>query len=167
MEKINDDTPIDTDIKKENNFFEETYKAEYCKVAYQHELVVLPSFHRCGNTLTRELLEGITNILTGSDDLHIFPGSEGTLKPLANNNPGKIENFAADEGGCVLRRLPDCLHRHAVAVCRASRDIGTLGPQPKKRDDGLVRRGAFAGADGFGLNRAFRPGEYSSAQESG
>lgn len=75
--------------------------------------------------------------------------------------------FAADEGGCVLRRLPDCLHRHAVAVCRASRDIGTLGPQPKKRDDGLVRCGAVTRADGFGLNRAFRPGEYSSAQESG
>jgi len=35
-----------------------------------HETVILASFHRSGSTLVRELLEGITNIATGSDDFH-------------------------------------------------------------------------------------------------
>ena len=95
---------------------------------------------------------------------HDQPNPARGLAPLSRL---AARAFAADEGGCLLRRLPDCLDRHAVAVCRASRDIGTLGPQPAKGDDGLVRCGAFAGADGFGLNHAFRPCEYSSAQESG
>lgn len=70
MEKSNE-----TQNKAEN-------KTDFCQIAYLHEMVILPSFHRCGNTLTRELLEGITNVLTGSDDMHFFHGNEVKLDKL-------------------------------------------------------------------------------------
>jgi hypothetical protein len=49
------------------------YNAEFSKLAVIHETIILPSFHRSGNTLTRELLEGVTQILTGSDDIQFHP----------------------------------------------------------------------------------------------
>ena len=59
-----------------NNYTEHTIydkenvNYEYVNTPYIHEQVILPSFHRCGNTLVRELIEGVTNTITGSDDNH-------------------------------------------------------------------------------------------------
>ena len=48
----------------------QTIDHEFLQIPYLHEKIILPSFYRCGNTLTRELIEGITGIVTGSDDNH-------------------------------------------------------------------------------------------------
>jgi hypothetical protein len=74
------------DLKeKVKEFFGEDYRANFCKVAITHEMVILPSFHRCGNTLTRELLEGITGIVTGSDDHHLTPYIEPIEKKFKSD----------------------------------------------------------------------------------
>ncbi len=64
--------------------FDDSYKANFIMLPYTHETVIIPSFHRCGNSLTRELLEGITNILTGSDDFHQIPSEANLTKEDLN-----------------------------------------------------------------------------------
>lgn len=78
MEKINNHTDEEDEkfLKLVTNFFGNDYTATFCKTESEHELTILPSFHRCGNTLIRELLEGVTNIVTGSDDKHLTPYSQ-------------------------------------------------------------------------------------------
>lgn len=46
------------------------FNYKFLEIPYLQEQVILPSFYRCGNTLTREVIEGITEIITGSDDKH-------------------------------------------------------------------------------------------------
>ena len=84
---------------------------------------------------------------------HGQPNPAGGLAPLSRL---ASVAFAADEGGCLLRRLPDCLDRDAAAFCRAGRDIRAPGPKPARGDGGLVRDGAFAGAARLGLRRTSR-----------
>lgn len=65
---------------------------KFISSSYLHDKVILPSFHRCGNTLIRELLEGITNILTGSDDPHtnfsLLPTGEKDIPNIYLNFDG-------------------------------------------------------------------------------
>jgi hypothetical protein len=91
MEKLNYESPQEEDkfSKIVRNFFGNDYTAKFYSVASQHEMVILASFHRCGNTLIRELLEGVTNIVTGSDDKHMTPYSQDII----NRSPAAGFNF--------------------------------------------------------------------------
>jgi hypothetical protein len=82
---------------------------------------------------------------------HDQPDTARGLAPLSRL---AARTFAADEGGCVLRRFAYRLDRHLAAFRSASGDFGALGPQPARGDGCLVRHGAFADIAGFGLSGA-------------
>ena len=82
---------IKAEIPENTKFYDTTTSdTKFIITPFLHEQVILPSFHRCGNTLTRELIEGITGIITGSDDNHTNYTFEATGE---KNLPGPYLNF--------------------------------------------------------------------------
>lgn len=59
---------LDNDIKIYDS---SVIEHESLNIPYLQERIIMPSFYRCGNTLTREIIEGVTNVITGSDDNHL------------------------------------------------------------------------------------------------